>query len=66
LAAEEDLVLMSRCHGNIICNSGFSWTAAWLNDAPNRMVVSPSCWLKDAAKNAEVMKTMHRSDWLYI
>jgi Glycosyl transferase family 11 len=66
LAAEEDLVLMSRCHGNIICNSGFSWTAAWLNDAPNRMVVSPSCWLKDAAKNAEVMKTMHRADWLYI
>lgn len=31
LASEEDFVLMSRCHGNIICNSGFSWTAAWLN-----------------------------------
>jgi hypothetical protein len=66
LAAEEDFVLMSRCHGNIICNSGFSWTAAWLNDAPNRMVVSPSRWLKDEAKNIEVMKTMRLPDWLYI
>jgi len=66
LASEEDFVLMSRCHGNIICNSGFSWTAAWLNDAPNRLVVSPSRWLKDEALNAQAMKALHQPDWVYL
>lgn len=66
LASEEDFVLMSRCHGNIICNSGFSWTAAWLNDAPNRLVISPSRWLKDEALNAQAMKALYQPDWVYL
>lgn len=66
LASEEDFVLMSRCHGNIICNSGFSWTAAWLNDAPDRLVVSPSRWLKDEALNEQAMKDLHQADWVYL
>lgn len=66
LASEEDFVLMSRCRGNIICNSGFSWTAAWLNDAPDRMVVSPKRWLQDDALNAAAMKAMHQPDWVYL
>lgn len=66
LASEEDFVLMSRCHGNIICNSGFSWTAAWLNDAPDRLVVSPSRWLKADALNAQAMKDLHQPDWVYL
>jgi len=66
LASEEDFVLMSRCHGNIICNSGFSWTAAWLNDAPDRLVVSPSRWLKNKALNEQAMKDLHQPDWVYL
>lgn len=66
LASEEDFVLMSRCHGNIISNSGFSWTAAWLNDTPDRLVISPSRWLKDEVSNAHTMKALHQPNWVYL
>lgn len=66
LASEEDFILMSRCRGNIICNSGFSWTAAWLNNSPDRLVVSPVRWLKDEVVNAAVMRTMHQPEWVYL
>jgi hypothetical protein len=40
----EDLWLMTQCRHAIIANSSFSWWGAWLNDAPNRTIISPGAW----------------------
>ena len=63
---EEDFLLMSKCQGNIISNSGFGWFAAWLNDSPDRMVISPKRWFQNKAFNDSAMKALHQCDWIYL
>lgn len=42
--ALHDLFLMSRASHHIICNSSYSWWAAWLGEKPGQQVILPGRW----------------------
>jgi hypothetical protein len=60
----EDLILMSMCANNIIANSTFSWWSAWLNEHPDKKIISPSKWFGDNV-NLNISDIIP-SDWIKI
>ena len=58
----DDLKLMTMCHNNIIANSSFSWMGAWLNENPEKKVVSPKVWY---GNNVDY-KTIRPEEWIII
>lgn len=41
----EQLFVMSRCHSQVTANSTFSWWAAWLNSASDKIVIMPKKYI---------------------
>ena len=57
----KDMYLMSQCQANIIANSSFSWWGAYLNESPNKLVVSPLRY-----KNKDMGFKIPLDDWICI
>lgn len=43
-----DMFIMASCGHHIISNSSFSWWGAWLNPAPEKIVIAPARWFGPA------------------
>lgn len=57
----QDMYLMSLCKSNIIANSSFSWWAAYLNNNPQKTVITPEKWI-----NGIDVEGIWCKDWIRI
>lgn len=57
------ILLMSKCHANILANSSFSWWGAWLNTNENKQVVRPSIHFGNELSHLDMQDT-YPPNWI--
>jgi hypothetical protein len=58
-----DMYTMSFCKDNIICNSTFSWWAAYLNPHDDKRVITTNNWFGQVYSNWDI-STLFPKDWI--
>jgi hypothetical protein len=58
--------LMKLCKKNVIANSTFSWWAAYLNDNPDKVVVTPREWLCNDIQEVDDNEVYFPKQWLKV
>jgi glycosyl transferase family 11 len=62
----EDFRLMSLCRHFIIGNSTFSWWAAWLGRAADKVVVAPARWFGPGHRGPFDLEALLPPDWVRV
>ena len=62
----EDLFLLAQCKHNILCNSSFSWWAAYFNQNPDKKVIFPIHWKNANLHPNPVPEDFFLPDWTLI
>lgn len=62
----EEFEIMSKCHHNIIANSGFSWFASWLNNKSDKIIIAPAYWVQKEYLNHYLIDSIKSIEIIFL